>query len=85
MPKIGEEKKLNTKMGLLKFRCIASRSSNDRAEALKKRLTRIGTIQIQLTRVSSRAVGVPPTYWVWARPAKQLTWEKLDKAIERLL
>lgn len=86
MTSIGHEKAFNCgKFGKLRFRCIASRSTRARADMLKNRLTRIGTITIRIVKQTHKAVGVPPTYWIYARPAKSLTWEKLDAAVGRLL
>ena len=68
-----------------KYHCIASRSTKERAEVLKKRLTRIGTIKIRIKKMTPVGVGLPTSYWIFARPDKQLTWENLDRAIERLM
>jgi len=81
MKMIGDEKKFRG----LKYRCIMHRSTKERAELVKKRLTRIGTISIRISKKTYAAVGVPPVYEIWARPDKQLTWDRLDAAIMRLL
>jgi hypothetical protein len=78
---IGEERKFND----IKYRCVASRSTKAGAETVKRRLTRIDTISVHIRKHESTVVGVKPVYYIWARPAKQLTWERLHIAIERLL
>lgn len=85
MAVIGNERKFNVgKIGMLKFRCVASRSTKERAEELKRRITRIGTIKVRIVKSQSRAVGVSPSYLIYARPDKNLSWDRLDAAIARL-
>jgi hypothetical protein len=78
---IGEERKFND----LKYRCVASRATRVGAETVKRRLTRIGTISVHIRKHESTAVGVKPVYYIWARPAKGLMWDRLDTAVMRLL
>lgn len=70
--KFGDIKQFPDKiLGKLKYKCIASRSTKERAEELKKRLTRIGTISVKIQKVQEKVVGLPPVYYIFARPSKQ--------------
>jgi hypothetical protein len=67
-----------------KYKCIAFRSSEEKAEALKIRLEKVGTIKVHIVKHSYKVVGLPNNYSIWARPNKSLVWDKFDSTIEQL-
>lgn len=67
-----------------KYKCVGFRSTKERAEMVKSRLERIGTIKIHIVKHQYTVIGLLTNYSIWARPEKVLSWEKLDKVIERL-
>ena len=81
MPEIGHI----LRIGDLRYKLICSRSTKERAEETKKRLTRIGTISIRLKKSQYTHVGAKQTYYLYARPAKSLTWDRLDHAVITLM
>ena len=70
-----------------KYVLVATRTTKEKAEDLKKRLARIGTLSVRITRFDSRVVGLPHYYLLWARPASgvTLTLDKVPMAAQRLI
>lgn len=68
-----------------KYKMVGSRSNKERALVLKARLTRLGTISVRLLKVQPNVVGLAHYYNIYARPEKQLSWERLDHACRTLM
>ena len=81
MPEIGHI----LKIGDIKYKLICSRSTKERAEETKKRLTRIGTISVKIRKSRYTHVGARQTYYLYARPELTLTWDRLDHAVMILM
>jgi hypothetical protein len=70
-----------------KYVLVATRTTKERAEALKERLTRIGTLSVRITKYDPKVVSVSPYYLLWARPASGITMtlDRVPAAAMRLI
>lgn len=70
-----------------KYVLVATRTTKERAEGLKKRLTRINTLSVRITKYDPKVVGMPHYYLLWARPASgvTMTMDRVPHAVMRLI